>query len=156
MHPRVLAIAEQLRDALQARDLDRTMALFADDAVFTAPEGTYRGLARIRDYHAAVFGMTAQLRLEDTGVGMVPFDGGWVHQHVQTAQFRPDTTVRIPTVAIHRINAEGKLVRVDVSYDNWGVLQQFVTGLPGVRGMVVRLLMAALSRGLGRGMPASD
>jgi hypothetical protein len=148
--------ARQLREALEALDLDRTIAHYAEDAVLTTPEGTYRGVDKIRAYHAAIFDLTVDLRLEATGVGIVPFDGGWVDQHVQIARFKPNTPVRIPTTAIHRTDADGKLARVDLYYDNWGSLQQLVKGLTGLRGVVARALVASISRGLRSGMPASD
>jgi hypothetical protein len=117
--------ARQLREALEALDLDRTIAHYAEDAVLTTPEGTYRGVDKIRAYHAAIFDLTVDLRLEATGVGIVPFDGGWVDQHVQIARFKPNTPVRNPDRGDppDRCRRQGgKLAQVVFYDDNWGVL----------------------------------
>lgn len=48
-------VVKNYYDAIAAKDLDRAMSFFADDAQLTNPQTTYRGTAAIRPYLRGMF-----------------------------------------------------------------------------------------------------
>ncbi|HEY8775773.1 MAG TPA: nuclear transport factor 2 family protein [Gaiellaceae bacterium] len=101
-------------DAYNARDLDRTVEYFADDAVFVNAEGavTETGKAAIRDVFDDVFSTNPELRADVPTTICV---GDWVmiHSIVEDWVHRDGTHARMEWVELYHV-AAGKIDRMQL------------------------------------------
>lgn len=66
--PAVLDVVLEHLDAFAARDLDRVLATFADDAVFTTEDGTVIGRRALRQLFTDAFALPAHVDMERRAV----------------------------------------------------------------------------------------
>ena len=87
--------AEEFRSASQDRDVERMLALFADDAQVTMAPGTFRGKAAIRKFFEWETRMAPVATSKDTGLGLAVVGRSvvWECQVSETVQGVPYTTV---------------------------------------------------------------
>jgi uncharacterized protein (TIGR02246 family) len=101
-------------EAYNARDLDGTVAYFADDAVFVSAEGavTEKGKAAIRDVFDRVFSTNPQLHAEIPTTIRV---GDWVmiHSIVEDWVHANGTHGRMEWVELYHV-AAGKIDRMQL------------------------------------------
>ena len=101
-------------EAYNARDLDRTLAYFSDDAVMVDEQGvvTSTGKAAMRDVFAEVFSTNPQLHAEIPATIQV---GDWVmlNSVVEDWRHRDGTTSRMEWVEMCHV-AAGKIDRMQL------------------------------------------
>ena len=57
--------------ALEAQDADRVTSFFAEDGVWVAPEGTFKGKEWVRRYLAWQFGQARDIKITERGNGII-------------------------------------------------------------------------------------
>lgn len=101
-------VAEAYFAAVRARDVDKFVALFADDADYLMPNGkAYRGHAEIREAQSMVFASGSPV---PTPLSMTASDSGIA---VEVEARLPDGTSR-NTANIYRLNEAGLIQRLSV------------------------------------------
>lgn len=78
----VKAKMREVRAALEARDVERVMSLFADDAVWQTPEGTFKGKEAIRRYVSWNMKTSPELKMTETGVKILAENDAGAYEHV--------------------------------------------------------------------------
>lgn len=135
--------AEEFRSASQARDVERMLALFADDAEATMAPGTFRGKAAIRKLFEWDVRMSPVATSTDTGLGMLVVGRSvvWERQVLETAEGVP---YRTDAVTILEFDDAGLIRRYRSYYDKLGVMEQIASGMPGVYGWFAKALVGYL------------
>ncbi len=135
--------AEEFRSASQDRDVERMMALFADDAEATMAPGAFRGKAAIRKLFEWEVRLSPVATSKDTGLGMVVVGRSvvWERQVSETAKGVPYTT---DAVTILEFDDAGLIRRYRSYYDKLAVMEQIASGLPGIYGWFARALVGYL------------
>jgi ketosteroid isomerase-like protein len=142
-HEELARRAEEFRSASQDRDVERMLALFADDAEVTMAPGTFRGKAAIRKFFEWEMRMAPVATSNDTGLGMVVVGRSvvWECQISETAQGVPYTT---DAVRILEFDDTGLIRRYRSYYDKLAVMEKIASGLSGVYGWLARALIGYL------------
>lgn len=129
--------------AYEARDIDRILALFADDAEVTVAPGTIHGKADIRKLYEWDARLSPAPRVRDSGAGVL------VSGHVASCEHRISMTYEgIPyEEAIARVfefDDAGLIRRLRSYYDKLAIMDQIASGLPGIQGKVFKRVTAYL------------
>ena len=142
-HSELARRAEEFRSASQDRDVERMLALFADDAQATMAPGTFRGKAAIRKLFEWEVQLSPVATSKDTGLGMVVVGRSVVWERLvsETAEGVPYTT---DAVTILEFDDAGLIRRYRSYYDKLAVMEQIAAGLPGVYGWFARALIGYL------------
>ena len=135
--------AEEFRSASQDRDVERMLALFADDAQVTMAPGTFRGKAAIRKFFEWETRMAPVATSKDAGLGMAVVGRSvvWECQVSETVQGVPYTT---DAVRILDFDDAGLIRRYRSYYDKLDVMEKIASGMSGVYGWVARALIGFL------------
>jgi len=145
---------EEYRDAYQARDLDRILALFTDDAEVTVAPGTFRGKDEIRklfDWDARL-SPTASVR--DAGVGVVVSGQTVVWERVVSLSYESIPYEEAATTVVEFDDA-GKIRRLRSYYDKLALMDQIASRYPGIQGWMFRRLTGYLVAQGSKGLDAT-
>lgn len=138
-------VEAQLRDAYQARDVERLMGLFADDAELTWATGTFRGKEAIRKVFEWDVRLSPTAVVRPAGVGVIVSDHTIVSERVVNL-----TAEGIPyeerAVTVLEIDDAGLIRRMRSYYDKLAIMHQVASGYPGLRGRAFRSLTGFLVR----------
>jgi ketosteroid isomerase-like protein len=129
--------------AYEARDIDRIMALFADDAEVTVAPGTIRGKADLRRLYEWDARLSPAPKAHDSGIGVL------VQGNVAVCEQRISMTYEgIPyeeaMARIFEFDDAGLIRRLRSYYDKLAVMDQIASGLPGIQGKVFKRLTGYL------------
>jgi ketosteroid isomerase-like protein len=139
----VLRTVEEYRDAYQARDIDRMLASFADDAELTLAPGTFRGkdaIRRVLEWDARL-SPTASVR--DVGVGVVVSGRKAVWERAISLTYEGIPYEEEATLVLELDDA-GRIVRFRSYYDKLDVMERIAAGYPGLQGRIFRALIGYL------------
>ncbi len=142
-------IEKAIRDyvnALEKNEVDRAVSFFADDAVWHAPEGEYKGKEEIKRY--VTWSLSPErlqdVKLKDTGIGIVVKDDKAVYEHILEATYE-GAHVRAPSVCVYEFS-DGKCVYHRSISDRISGAQQGVSGFIETR--ITKAVIDQLERGL--------
>jgi ketosteroid isomerase-like protein len=144
--------AETFRDAYLARDVDRMVDMFADDAELAAAPGVFRGKEAIRRFLAWDAELSPTVTVEDVGLGLAPAgDHAVVWERVLHLTYE-GIPYHEDAATILEFDEDGHIRRYRSYYDKLAVVDQIAAGLPGVAGWfaqeVIKVVVTAGSRGL--------
>ena len=150
-HSELTRRVEDYRTAYQDRDVERMLALFADNAVFIWAAGTFRGKAAIRKVLEQDVWASPTAMVRDTGLGILVAGRSvvWERQVTLTVKGVP---VREDAVTILEFDDAGLIRQFRSYYDKLGMMNQIASGLPGTYGWfakkVVGSVVAQANKGL--------
>lgn len=143
---------ESFRDAYLARDVERMVEHFAEDAELTAAPGVFRGREAIRRFLAWDADLSPTVEVEDVGLGLAAVGDSavlWervIHLSYEGVPYDEDAATLL------ELDDQGLIRRYRSYYDKLAVVDQIAAGLPGVGGWftheIVKLVVTAGSRGL--------
>ena len=135
--------AEEFRSAHQDRDVERVLALFADDGEVAMAPGTFRGKAAIRKFWEWEARIAPVATSKDVGLGMVVVGRSvvWECQVSETVQGVPHTT---DAVRILDFDDAGLIRRYRSYYDKLAEMEKIASGMSGVYGWVARVVIGYL------------
>ena len=133
-------------DALEKNEVDRAVSFFADDAVWHAPEGEYKGKEEIKRYVTWLISpeRAQDLKLNDTGIGIVVKDDKAVYEHIWEATYE-GAHIREPSVCVYEFS-DGKCVYHRGISDRISGARQGATGFIETR--IVKAVIDRLEKGL--------
>jgi ketosteroid isomerase-like protein len=135
-----------LIDALEKKDVERAQSFFADDAVWHAPEGEFKGRDEIKRY---ITWMTSTGRVqihkfEDTGIGILVKGNKAVYEYMWEATME-GASIQEAGVCLYEFR-DDKCVYHRSIYDRLSGAQQGATGFIDKR--VVNAVVDRLESGL--------
>ena len=134
---------EELRQAYLARDIERLVALFADDGQVTAAPGTFRGKDAVRKFFSWDAGLSPTVSVRDTGIGVLVAGSTVVWERVISLSYEGVPYDEDVTTVIE-FGDDGLIRAYRSYYDKLAVLDRIASGLPGVQGWFVRRLTSYL------------
>jgi ketosteroid isomerase-like protein len=143
---------ESFRDAYLARDVERMLEHFAEDAELTAAPGMFRGKDAIRRFLAWDADLSPTVEVEDVGLGMAAAgDSAVLWERVIHLSYE-DVPYHEDALTLLELDDQGLIRRYRSYYDKLAVVDQIAAGLPGVGGWftheIVKVVVAAGGRGL--------
>lgn len=134
---------EEFSDAYQARDVDRLLALFTDDAEVTAAPGTFRGTDEIRRFFEWDVRLSPTASVRRTGIGVLVAGQRAVRESViaATAEGIP---YELPGLSVFEFESDGRIRRLRSYYDKLALLDRIASRYPGIKGRIFRRLTGYL------------
>jgi ketosteroid isomerase-like protein len=132
-------------DAYMKLDMDSTLSFFAEDAVWQALEGVFKGKEEMKRYLTWEFKMMRQIKFKDAGIGLVVKGNKAVYEYMLEAVTNQGMKFEGPGVCIYEIG-DGKIEQHRVFGDRLLVAKQAAKGL--VQKRVVNSLVNAMEKGL--------
>lgn len=134
---------EEYVAAYEARDVDRLLAMFADDAELTVAPGTFRGKEAIR----RLFEWDAQLSptatVRDAGIGVLVSGRTAVCERVISERYH-GIPFQEEAASIVEFDDAGKIRRMRSYYDKLDIMDQIASRYPGISGKLFRRMTGYL------------
>jgi hypothetical protein len=112
--------------ALESRDLEKAVGFFSPDAVYVTPSGEFKGTAEIRRYFRWMFETNSELRITESGVGILAVGDKAAFDHVIRGTFR-GTKWELPILCTYELK-DGKVKRMLTVYDRLSMAKQVGKG----------------------------
>jgi ketosteroid isomerase-like protein len=149
----VARCVQEYRDAYQARDVERMLALFADDAELTLAPGTFRGKDAIRKLLDWDVRLSPAATVRDAGIGVHVAEHTAVSERVISLTFE-GIPYEEQAVTVFEFDEEGKIRRLRSYYDKLALMDEIASRYPGIRGWIFRRLTGFLVAQGRRGLDA--
>jgi ketosteroid isomerase-like protein len=130
---------EEYRNAYQARDVDRMLALFANDAELTVAPGTFRGKDEIRKLLEWDVRLSPGVSVRDTGVGVVVSGRAGVSERVVSLTF-DGIPYEEQAATVYELDDVGKIRRLRSYCDKLALMDQIASSYPGIKGWIFKKL----------------
>jgi len=138
------SIAKEFLRALQAKHVQEVLSLFPDDGVWIAPEGTFTGKARIAGYLDWQFGLGQDLKITESGNGIVTEANRAFIEH--TVSYRKGSEHIEYAVLCALEFRDLKVKRIRTVYDRLSLERQTVRG--GLARWAVDRILKQAEKGL--------
>jgi ketosteroid isomerase-like protein len=112
--------------ALEAEDVDKVVSFFAEDGVWVAPEGTFKGKERLRRYLGWQFGQARDMKITERGNGIIAQANQAFIEHVITGTLNG---VRAEYLALCAWELkDDKIKEIRTVYDRLSLVKQAARG----------------------------
>ncbi len=125
---------QQIKDAAigfeqawMAGDTKQALSFFADDAVWIAPNGVFRGRAQIEKYLTWVNKIVKNYKITETGLGIVIQGDAVIAEHILSGTI-DGMKFESPAVCIDEFK-NGKIVKSRTYFDRLAQSQQVAKGM---------------------------
>ncbi len=127
------------------RDVEKALSFFAEDAVWVANEGTFKGKEELRRYMIWGIQETPIRKFRDAGVGIIVKGNNVVYEHIEESVMLDGSKWEVPVVCVYEFSGE-KIQQHRTYYDRLSVVRQVAKGLIAER--VVGTLLKSCEKGL--------
>lgn len=131
-------------DALEKKDVDRSLMFFTDDAVWTNTEGVFKGKEEIRNYTLWMLGSLKNLTFTDNGVGIIVEGNNAVYQSIFEGT-NEGNRIKVSSVCTYQFDGD-KCSKHFTTTDRMSMAKQAATG-PFAR-IAVNAIVKRLEKGL--------
>ena len=112
---KVMSTLRQFNEVLAKRDTEGVLSFFTEDAVWTTPDGTFKGVEELKGYLARVVKETTDLAIEDAGIGIVTLGDKVVYEQLQRGTTR-GLYWEAPVISVYEFS-DGKIQCIRTVYD---------------------------------------
>lgn len=123
---RIESIIREFVEAVVEKDVERVLSFLTEDAVWAAPEGTFKGKEKIKRYLTWMTQNVPDLTLRDAGIGIVVKGNKAVYEHV-TAGTIEDMRYESPSICVYELSDE-KIRYHRAVYDRLSIGRQMTKG----------------------------
>lgn len=151
-HSGPVAQVERFREAYLARDVDRMMTFFSDDAELVAAPGVFTGKDAIRTFLQWDADLSPAASIDDVGVGVASVgEDCVVWERVIHLTFE-GIPYQEAAATILELDDAGLIRRYRSYYDKLAVVDQIAAGLPGIGGWFTKEVVGAVVAAGGMGL----
>jgi len=111
---------------LESRDLEKAIGFFAPDATYMTPNGRFKGTAEIRRYLRWMFETNSDLRVEESGIGILASGNKAAFEHTVRGTFQ-GAKWALDMLCSYEFS-EGKIKRILTVYDRLAMAKQVAKG----------------------------
>jgi ketosteroid isomerase-like protein len=130
--------------ALTAKDVEKMLSFLAEDASWTAPEGTFKGKAELKRYATWLIQTIPDLSAVDTGIKTMAQGNIGVYEHAFSGTFK-GRKWQSPSMCIYEFSGD-KILNIRTVYDRLSMAKQAAAGV--VDRWVVGSLVGSMEKGL--------
>ena len=140
---KIPSIVREFLKTMEDGDVEKSMAYFTDDAVWTCPQGTFRGKDEVRRYTKIMYDQMKDVKVKECGNGLIAQGNKALIEHELSATVGGR---RAAFLAFCAYEFEGdKIKNVRSTFDRLSMAQQVVSGLPK---MMVNMIIKQTEKGL--------
>ena len=141
---KIPAIMREFVKTMEDGDVEKSLACFAEDAVWVNPDGVFRGKGEIRRYTARMYDQIKDIKVKETGNGIIAQGNKAFFEHEITGTMEGKKATML---AICAYEFEGdKIKETRTTYDRLSMAQQAVKG--GLPKMMVNMIVKQAEKGL--------
>ena len=129
--------------AYVARDIDRLMTMFADDAEVTAAPGTLHGKDAIRKFYEWDARLSPTASVRDDGIGVLVSGQTAVCERVISLTYQ-GIPYEEEAATIFEFDDAGKIRRQRSYYDKLALMNRIASRYPGIQGRIFRRMTGYL------------
>jgi len=129
-------IESDIRGMVQAfakGDVKKALSFFAEDAVWVAPEGTFKGKEELKRYMTWAVQGTSDRKFGDAGIGMMVKENKVVWEHVEEGGTSEGMKWEVPVICMYEFGDE-KIQQHRAVYDRLSIAKQVVKGTVAKKG----------------------
>jgi len=131
-------IMREFASTMEAGDVEKTLNLFTDDAVYTIPYGTYKGKEAIKRTFTAMHNNMKDIKVVETGNGIIVQGDKAFFEHIISGTYQGE---KFEFLAMCAYEFSGEKIKgIRTVYDRLLIGQQTVKGWPArpIVNMVVK------------------
>ncbi|HET6478293.1 MAG TPA: nuclear transport factor 2 family protein [Dehalococcoidales bacterium] len=141
---KIPAIMREFVKTMEDGDVEKSLACFAEDAVWVNPAGTFRGKGEIRRYTAWMYDQIKDIKVKETGNGIIAQGNKAFFEHEITGTMEGK---KATILAMCAYEFEGdKIKETRTIFDRLSMAQQAVKG--GLPKMMVNMIVKQAEKGL--------
>ena len=119
-------ILRSFAKTLESRDVEKAVGFFTPDAVYETPSGVFKGAAEIRRYFRWMFETNSELRITESGIGVLALGDKAAFEHVIRGTFKGQKW-ELPILCTYELS-NGKVKRMLTVYDRLAMAKQVGKG----------------------------
>jgi ketosteroid isomerase-like protein len=131
--------------AIEKKDVEKALSFVAEDAVWVASEGTFKGKEEWRRYLTWLVTVNAELKFKDSGIGILTKGRTAVSQYTLEAKTKDGMKYEVPGVCLYEFKDE-KIQQHNSFSDRLLIAKQ------AAKGIVVKRLVNSLVKGMEKGL----
>jgi ketosteroid isomerase-like protein len=116
-----------VKEAYENRDTDAFLSYFAEDGIWTIPEGSYRGKEAIRQVLSRLDQYVPDRQFRDTGIGIIIKNNVGIWERIEETITADGRKSIVPGVSLFEFNGD-KIHHLRVYIDRLTVAQQAAKG----------------------------
>jgi ketosteroid isomerase-like protein len=123
---KMASIMQGFIEALVAADIEKALSFYADDGTWDTPEGKFTGKDKLRRYLTWFTQTVTDLKVEETGIGILVKGDKAAYEHTFTAKFRGELG-QVPILCSWEFKGD-KIQHTKSVYDRLSLAQQVSKG----------------------------
>ncbi len=113
-------------DALNKKDLEKSLSFFAEDADWLNTEGKFKGKEELKKYLKWVFGISPDQKVIESGVKIIAEEDKAVYEHILEGSFEG---IKYQVLALCIYESKGdKFQHLRTTYDRLSMAKQLAKG----------------------------
>jgi len=133
------------RAAIEKADVEKALSFVAEDAVWVANEGTFKGKEEWKRYLTWLAKANTDLKLKDAGIGIMTKGNKAVSQHTVEVKTMEGIKYEVPQICLYEFKNE-KIQQHWTISDRLSILKQAAKGIVDKR--VVNTIVKRMEKGL--------
>jgi uncharacterized protein (TIGR02246 family) len=122
----LISIMRKFRDALNKKDLEKSLSFFTEDADWVNPNGEFKGKEAIKNYLRWGFEISPDQRVIESGVKIIAEEDKAVYEHILEGSFE-GMKYQIPALCIYEFKGD-KFQHLRTTYDRLSMAKQLAKG----------------------------
>ena len=140
---KVPSLMREFVKTMEDGDVEKTLAYFAEDGVWTNPHGTFRGKDELRRCVSAMYAQMKNIKVNECGLGIIAQGNKAFFEHEISSTMQGK---KANALAFCAYEFEGdKIKEVRSAFDRLSMAQQITSGLPR---MMVNMIVKQAEKGL--------
>ena len=122
----LISMMRKFRDALNKKDLEKSLSFFTEDADWVNPSGEFKGKEEIKNYLIWGFEISPDQRVIESGVKIIAEEDKAVYEHILEGSFE-GMKYQIPALCIYEFKGD-KFQHLRTTYDRLSMAKQLAKG----------------------------
>ena len=122
----LISIMRKFRDALNKKDLEKSLSFFAEDADWINPNGEFKGKKEIKNYFKWVFEVNTDQKIIESGVKIIAEEDKAVYEHILEGSVE-GMKYQILSLCIYESKGD-KFQHLRTTYDRLSIAKQLAKG----------------------------
>jgi hypothetical protein len=140
----LMSMMRKFKDALNKKNLEKSLSFFAEDADLVNPEGEFKGKEEIKKYFKWAFEINPDQKIIESGVKIIAEEDKAVYEHIIEGSVE-GMKYKILALCIYESKGE-KFQHIRTAYDRLSMAKQLAKG--PIAKTAVNTIISRMEKGL--------
>jgi hypothetical protein len=140
----LISMMRKFKDALNKKNLEKSLSFFAEDADLVNPEGEFKGKEEIKKYFKWAFEINPDQKIIESGVKIIAEEDKAVYEHIIEGSVE-GMKYKILALCIYESKGE-KFQHIRTAYDRLSMAKQLAKG--PIAKTAVNTIISRMEKGL--------